>query len=181
MPSVPPLLERYRDMLAEQGETFPLTLGEGGTPLLHAQRLGEELGLDRLFLKVEGANPTGSFKDRGMVLAVNRAIGRGAQAVVCASTGNTSASAAAYAAADAEVLPVDAHTTACAPLASARLTASTMPRSLKLPVGLVPSNLRCRLVSPSSSPRRRARTSGVNPSPRVSGNDSSEGCARRSR
>ena len=98
MPSAPPLLERYRDMLAEQDETFPLTLGEGGTPLLHAQRLGEELGLDRLFLKVEGANPTGSFKDRGMVLAVNRAARSGAAAVVCASTGNTSASAAAYAA-----------------------------------------------------------------------------------
>jgi threonine synthase len=99
MPSPPPLLERYRDLLAERDETFPLTLGEGGTPLLHARRLGEELGLERLFLKFEGANPTGSFKDRGMVLAVNRAASRGAAAVVCASTGNTSASAAAYAAA----------------------------------------------------------------------------------
>jgi threonine synthase len=99
MPSSPPLLERYRDLLAEPDEAFPLTLGEGGTPLLHARRLGEELGLERLFLKFEGANPTGSFKDRGMVLAVNRAASRGAAAVVCASTGNTSASAAAYAAA----------------------------------------------------------------------------------
>src|SRR5919106_6565604 len=62
-------------------------------------RLGSEVGLDNLYLKVEGANPTGSFKDRGMVLAVNRAVGGGAQAVICASTGNTSASAAAYAAA----------------------------------------------------------------------------------
>jgi threonine synthase len=93
------LLDRYRELLAEPDERFPLTLGEGGTPLIHARRLGEELGLERLFLKFEGTNPTGSFKDRGMVLAVNRALGRGATAVVCASTGNTSASAAAYAAA----------------------------------------------------------------------------------
>src|ERR671918_1472940 len=62
-------------------------------------RLGSVVGLDNLYLKVEGASPTGSFKDRGMVLAVNRAVGGGAQAVICASTGNTSASAAAYAAA----------------------------------------------------------------------------------
>jgi threonine synthase len=94
-----PLLERYRELLAEPDETFPVSLGEGGTPLIHARRLGEELGLDRLFLKFEGTNPTGSFKDRGMVLAVNRAVAAGARAVVCASTGNTSASAAAYAAA----------------------------------------------------------------------------------
>ena len=93
-----PLLERYRDLLARDGEAFPITLGEGGTPLIHARRLGSEIGLDELYLKFEGANPTGSFKDRGMVLAVNRAVGGGAKAVVCASTGNTSASAAAYAA-----------------------------------------------------------------------------------
>ncbi len=94
-----PLLERYRDLLARPGEAFPITLGEGGTPLVHAQRLGAELGLDALYLKFEGTNPTGSFKDRGMVLALNRAVAGGARAVVCASTGNTSASAAAYAAA----------------------------------------------------------------------------------
>lgn len=94
-----PLLERYRDLLARPAEAFAVTLGEGRTPLIHARRLGEELGLDRLFLKFEGTNPSGSFKDRGMVLAVNRAVGGGARAVVCASTGNTSASAAAYAAA----------------------------------------------------------------------------------
>jgi threonine synthase len=93
------LLERYRDLLAEGDEAFPLTLGEGATPLIHARRLGRELGLENLHLKFEGTNPTGSFKDRGMVLAVNRAVSRGARAVVCASTGNTSASAAAYAAA----------------------------------------------------------------------------------
>jgi threonine synthase len=99
MPRQLPLLERYRDLLARPRETFPITLGEGGTPLVHATRLGAELGLDSLFLKFEGTNPSGSFKDRGMVLAVNRAVGRGARAVICASTGNTSASAAAYAAA----------------------------------------------------------------------------------
>jgi threonine synthase len=94
-----PLLERYRDLLARPEEAFPITLGEGGTPLIHAARLGAELGLDALYLKFEGTNPTGSFKDRGMVLAVNRAVASGARAVVCASTGNTAASAAAYAAA----------------------------------------------------------------------------------
>ena len=100
MTSAPqPLLERYRDLLARDGEAFPVTLGEGGTPLIHARRLGAEIGLSRLHLKFEGTNPTGSFKDRGMVLAVNRAVAAGARAVVCASTGNTSASAAAYAAA----------------------------------------------------------------------------------
>ena len=94
-----PLLERYRDLLARDDEQFPITLGEGGTPLIHARRLGAELGLPQLYLKFEGTNPTGSFKDRGMVLAVNRAVSAGARAIVCASTGNTSASAAAYAAA----------------------------------------------------------------------------------
>ncbi|HET6380936.1 MAG TPA: threonine synthase [candidate division Zixibacteria bacterium] len=97
--SAPPLLERYRALVARAGEAFPVSLGEGGTPLIHARRLGAELGLDELYLKFEGTNPTGSFKDRGMVLAINRALAAGARAVVCASTGNTSASAAAYAAA----------------------------------------------------------------------------------
>jgi threonine synthase len=92
-------MERYRAMLARPAEAFPISLGEGGTPLIRARRLGDELGLDELHLKFEGTNPTGSFKDRGMVLAVNRAVAAGARAVVCASTGNTSASAAAYAAA----------------------------------------------------------------------------------
>jgi threonine synthase len=93
------LLDRYADLLARPGETFPLGLGEGGTPLVRARRLGAAIGLDRLYLKFEGTNPSGSFKDRGMVLAVNRAVAGGARLVVCASTGNTSASAAAYAAA----------------------------------------------------------------------------------
>jgi threonine synthase len=94
-----PLLERYRHLIARPGEAFGLTLGEGDTPLVHARRLAAELGIERLYLKVEGQNPTGSFKDRGMVLAVSRAVAQGARAIVCASTGNTSASAAAYAAA----------------------------------------------------------------------------------
>jgi threonine synthase len=74
-----------------------VTLGEGNTPLLQAPRLSERLGVD-LWLKWEGANPTGSFKDRGMSVAVTRAVESGATTVVCASTGNTAASAAAYAA-----------------------------------------------------------------------------------
>jgi threonine synthase len=74
-----------------------LSLGEGSTPLVHARRLSESLGCE-LHLKCEGLNPTGSFKDRGMVVAVERAVQSGAKAVVCASTGNTAASAAAYAA-----------------------------------------------------------------------------------
>jgi threonine synthase len=99
MPPQLPLLERYRDLLARPGEAFPITLGEGNTPLIHARRLGAELGLEALYIKFEGTNPTGSFKDRGMVLAVNRAFASGSRAVVCSSTGNTAASAAAYAAA----------------------------------------------------------------------------------
>ena len=73
-----------------------VTLGEGSTPLLHLPRLSERLGVE-LSIKWEGANPTGSFKDRGMAVAVSRALERGAPGVVCASTGNTAASAAAYA------------------------------------------------------------------------------------
>jgi threonine synthase len=98
-PPRPRLLERYRRFLPITEATPALTLGEGATPLVHANRLGEALGLRNLYLKVEGQNPTGSFKDRGMVLAVAKASEAGAQAIVCASTGNTSASAAAYGAA----------------------------------------------------------------------------------
>jgi threonine synthase len=94
---VAPLAERYADRLPLDASTPIVTLGEGGTPLLEAPRLSERLGLD-LWLKWEGANPTGSFKDRGMTVAVSLAVGEGARAVVCASTGTTAASAAAYAA-----------------------------------------------------------------------------------
>jgi threonine synthase len=96
---MPPLLERYREFLPVDSATPLITLGEGDTPLIHARRLGEKIGCPNLYLKFEGANPTGSFKDRGMVMAVARALQRGATAVICASTGNTAASAAAYAAA----------------------------------------------------------------------------------
>jgi threonine synthase len=94
---VTPLAERYRDRLPLSTSTPIVTLGEGDTPLLPAPRLSQRLGLD-VWLKWEGANPTGSFKDRGMTVAVSRALEDGAEAVVCASTGNTAASAAAYAA-----------------------------------------------------------------------------------
>lgn len=92
------ILERYAGLLPLNDRTPRITLGEGGTPLLALPRMGAALGIE-LYVKVEGMNPTGSFKDRGMVLAVSKALENGARAVVCASTGNTSASAAAYAAA----------------------------------------------------------------------------------
>jgi threonine synthase len=92
-----PLVERWRERLPVSDATPVVSLGEGATPLLPAPRLSAELGCE-LFLKWEGANPTGSFKDRGMTVAVAKAVEEGARAVICASTGNTSASAAAYAA-----------------------------------------------------------------------------------
>ena len=93
-----PLLERFAEFLPLTADTPLLTLGEGSTPLLRARHLERELGCGELYLKYEGMNPTGSFKDRGMVLAVAKAVERGARSVICASTGNTAASAAAYAA-----------------------------------------------------------------------------------
>lgn len=95
--SWPGLIEAYRDRLDIDDGVAAVTLLEGNTPLLPAPALSAVVDRD-VYLKVEGANPTGSFKDRGMTLAVSKAVGRGAGAVVCASTGNTSASAAAYAA-----------------------------------------------------------------------------------
>lgn len=92
------LLERYRDFLPITDHTPMLTLNEGGTPLIAAPRLAASLGVRELHLKYEGLNPTGSFKDRGMVMAVAKALEAGARSIICASTGNTSASAAAYAA-----------------------------------------------------------------------------------
>src|SRR5438132_14146289 len=90
------LIERYRDRLPVTDATRIVTLNEGNTPLLAAPVLSERTGCD-VYLKVEGANPTGSFKDRGMTMAISKAAEEGAKAVICASTGNTSASAAAYA------------------------------------------------------------------------------------
>jgi threonine synthase len=92
------VIEQYREWLPPVPDDGPVvTLGEGATPLLPAPVLSDRTGCD-VYLKVEGANPTGSFKDRGMTMAVTLAAARGATAVICASTGNTSASAAAYAA-----------------------------------------------------------------------------------
>ena len=101
----PPLIERYRAHLPVSDATAVITLQEGGTPLLRAPHLeahldqvaGGELGLE-VYLKYDGANPTGSFKDRGMTMAISKAVEEGTRGVICASTGNTSASAAAYAA-----------------------------------------------------------------------------------
>ena len=95
----PRLMQRYAAFLPVSDETPQLSLGEGYTPLVHARNLGRELGCPLLHLKIEGSNPTGSFKDRGMVLAVAKALEEGARSIVCASTGNTAASAAAYGAA----------------------------------------------------------------------------------
>jgi threonine synthase len=91
------VIEEYRSYLPVSTSTPVVTLQEGGTPLLPAARLSERVGAS-VWLKLEGANPTGSFKDRGMTVAISKALEEGAKAVVCGSTGNTSASAAAYAA-----------------------------------------------------------------------------------
>ncbi len=90
------LIEEYRDRLPVNAATPVITLGEGGTPLVYACALSEITGCS-VWLKYEGANPTGSFKDRGMTMAISKAAEAGARVVICASTGNTSASAAAYA------------------------------------------------------------------------------------
>ncbi|HID56550.1 TPA: pyridoxal-phosphate dependent enzyme [Candidatus Poribacteria bacterium] len=93
------VIEAYREFLPVSDSTPVITLNEGNTPLIRASRLREAIGAPiELYLKYEGANPTGSFKDRGMTVAVSKAVEEGSRAVMCASTGNTSASAAAYAA-----------------------------------------------------------------------------------
>jgi threonine synthase len=94
---VPGLIERYRDHLPFAPGDPVVSLQEGSTPLVPAPKLGDRVGAE-VFLKIEGANPTGSFKDRGMTCAVSDAVRNGAEAVLCASTGNTAASLAAYAA-----------------------------------------------------------------------------------
>ncbi|HEY4600848.1 MAG TPA: threonine synthase [Cerasibacillus sp.] len=93
----PGLLHSYREFLPVNKQTPQLTLHEGDTPLVYFPNLSKKLGI-KLYGKIEGLNPTGSFKDRGMVLAVAKAMEEGSQTIICASTGNTSASAAAYAA-----------------------------------------------------------------------------------
>jgi len=88
---------RYRELLPSKESSGVVTLQEGGTGLFHCRNLGSKLGLDNLFVKNEGENPTGSFKDRGMTVGVTRALEIGASGVICASTGNTASSLAAYA------------------------------------------------------------------------------------
>jgi len=96
MTHIAPKVWKYRDLLPVK--VNPITLSEGGTPLYKCERLGEQLGLKELYVKHEGMNPTGSFKDRGMTIGVSRALELGMKTVACASTGNTSASMAIYAA-----------------------------------------------------------------------------------
>jgi threonine synthase len=93
------LIAKYRDRLPVKDDTRLISLGEGNTPLIRLNNIPRELGRDcDIYVKFEGLNPTGSFKDRGMTMAVTKAVEEGSQAIICASTGNTSASAAAYAA-----------------------------------------------------------------------------------
>jgi threonine synthase len=97
MPEMAGIIERYRERLPFAAGDPVVSLDEGSTPLVHAPRVSERAGVE-VWCKLEGANPTGSFKDRGMTCAVSAAVRQGARAVICASTGNTAASAAAYAA-----------------------------------------------------------------------------------
>ena len=93
------LIEKYRDRLPVSDSTRIISLGEGNTPLIKLENIPKELGKEvDLYVKYEGLNPTGSFKDRGMTMAVTKAVEGGSEAIICASTGNTSAAAAAYAA-----------------------------------------------------------------------------------
>jgi len=92
------VLVKYKDLLPVTPDTPLFSLGEGDTPLVRCSQLESEIGCKELYFKLEGCNPTGSFKDRGMVVAVAKALEAGSKAIMCASTGNTSASAAAYAA-----------------------------------------------------------------------------------
>ena len=97
-PQIRGVLHRWASVLPLNENTPRISLGEGDTPLVRSATIERECGLDELWFKLESCNPTGSFKDRGMVMAVAKAMESGAEAIMCASTGNTSASAAAYAA-----------------------------------------------------------------------------------
>ena len=93
------VIKRYREFLPEIDDRHIITIHEGNTPLIKARNLGNVINPDiEIYFKYEGLNPTGSFKDRGMTMAVSKAVSEGSKAVICASTGNTSASASAYAA-----------------------------------------------------------------------------------
>jgi threonine synthase len=93
---MPGVIERYREFLPVTDATPAVSLGEGSTPLVRSQSIGDSLGCKDLYFKLEGCNPTGSFKDRGMVMAIAKALEAGKKRIICASTGNTSAAAAAY-------------------------------------------------------------------------------------
>lgn len=93
---MPGLIDRYREFLPVTDATPSVSLGEGSTPLVRSQSIGDSLGCKDLYFKLEGCNPTGSFKDRGMVMAIAKALEAGKKRIICASTGNTSAAAAAY-------------------------------------------------------------------------------------
>lgn len=90
------VIERYKEFLPVTPQTPIITMGEGDTPLVKSQNIGPSVGCDNLYFKLEGSNPTGSFKDRGMVMAIAKALEHKRKSIICASTGNTSASAAAY-------------------------------------------------------------------------------------
>lgn len=96
MPMLPGVIERYREFLPVTDATPAVSLGEGSTPLVRSRSIGDAVGCKDLYFKLEGCNPTGSFKDRGMVVAIAKALEAGKKRIICASTGNTSASAAAY-------------------------------------------------------------------------------------
>ena len=96
MPMLPGVIERYREFLEVTDATPSVSLGEGSTPLVRSRSIGDAVGCKNLYFKREGCNPTGSFKDRGMVMAIAKALEAGRTRIICASTGNTSASAAAY-------------------------------------------------------------------------------------
>ena len=91
------LIDSYSEFLPISDDTSRKSLGEGNTPLVHSANIGPEIGIPNLYFKLETMNPTGSFKDRGMFLAVAKALETNARSVICASTGNTSAAASAYA------------------------------------------------------------------------------------
>ena len=91
------LINKYKEYLPVNDKTPIITLNEGNTPLIKADNLAKKIGIEaEVYLKFEGSNPTGSFKDRGMTMAVSKAAEAGSNAIICASTGNTSAAAAAY-------------------------------------------------------------------------------------
>lgn len=90
------VIERYKEFLPVTPQTPIISMGEGDTPLVKSQNIGPSIGCDNLYFKLEGSNPTGSFKDRGMVMAIAKALEHKRKSIICASTGNTSASAAAY-------------------------------------------------------------------------------------